>query len=78
VLATKPEYQGRGAISPIIRHVLAEAKQKNLPVYIEASARGLQVYKHFGWKEYTETIKIPIPSGDVVEIVPMVTATSSD
>jgi predicted acetyltransferase len=78
VLATKPEYQGRGAISPIIRHVLAEAKQKNLPVYLEASARGFQVYKHFGWKEFPETIKIPIPSGPDVEIVPMVTALNSD
>jgi GNAT superfamily N-acetyltransferase len=71
ILATKPEYQGRGAISPIIRHILAEAKEKDLPVYIEASPAGLPVYRYFGWKDLPEIIKVPLPSGDLVEMAPM-------
>ncbi|EIN09816.1 hypothetical protein PUNSTDRAFT_133588 [Punctularia strigosozonata HHB-11173 SS5] len=71
MLGTKPEYQGRGAISPIIRHVLDEAKRNNLPTYIEASPAGLPVYKHFGWKELPSIIRIPLPSGETVELVPM-------
>ena len=72
-LGTKPEYQGRGAITPIIRHVLEEAKQKGLPTYIEASPMGLPVYRHFGWKEFEAAIEIPLPSGPTIKIVPMVT-----
>ncbi|EIN09805.1 hypothetical protein PUNSTDRAFT_51997 [Punctularia strigosozonata HHB-11173 SS5] len=72
MLATKPEYQGRGAISPIIRHVLDEAKRKNLPTYIEASPAGLPVYKHFGWKELPNQIHIPLPSGETFDVVAMI------
>jgi predicted acetyltransferase len=57
IFATDPDYQRQGAMSIIIRHLLAEAKAVNLPVYLEGTPVGIPVYKYFGF-EALESLQV--------------------
>jgi len=47
-VATLPEYRGRGYMSALLRHVIAEMRQKRMPVSVLWGRR--QRYGRFGWE----------------------------
>lgn len=51
LLATRPEFQGRGAGTALVKHGIAIAEEKKLPVWLEASPAGYPLYKKLGFKD---------------------------
>lgn len=63
VLVVTPEYQRRGLGGMLIREGLANADRDNARAYVEASAKGLELYKRFGWKTVDEIVIDMRPHG---------------
>ena len=51
LLATRPEYQGRGAAGQLLRWGLQRADEDATETYIEGSPDGKPIYEHFGFVE---------------------------
>lgn len=51
IIATRPEWQGKGAAGMLIRWGLERADQQGVECYLEASPVGKKVYEHFGFEE---------------------------
>jgi hypothetical protein len=51
ILATRPEWQGKGAAGKLMRWGLERADEEGVETYIEASPDGKPIYEHFGFKE---------------------------
>ena len=51
LVATRPEYQGRGAAGRLLRWGLAKADEDGAEVYLEASPDGKPIYEHLGFNE---------------------------
>ena len=47
---TKPEMQGKGIGSKILRFVLAKADKENKKCYLECEDKNLKLYEHYGFK----------------------------
>lgn len=56
LLATKPNWQGKGAAGKLVRWGLEKADADGLETYIEASPDGKPIYEHFGFKEIERLI----------------------
>ncbi|TVY50267.1 hypothetical protein LCER1_G008826 [Lachnellula cervina] len=50
-LATRPEWQGRGAAGMLMRWGLSRVDEEGTEAYLEASPHGKPVYEHFGFRE---------------------------
>lgn len=51
VLATRSEWQGKGAAGKLLRWGLAKADEEGTNAYLEASPDGKPIYEHLGFKE---------------------------
>lgn len=51
LLVTRPDFQGKGAGTALVKHGLALADEQNLPVWLEASAKGYPLYKKLGFED---------------------------
>ncbi|KAL1953191.1 hypothetical protein VTO42DRAFT_3397 [Malbranchea cinnamomea] len=51
LLVTRPDFQGRGAASALVKHGLQLCDQQNLPAWLEASTAGYPVYKKLGFED---------------------------
>lgn len=51
MLATIPEYRGRGAASAILQWGFAHADELGLPAYLEASDEGALLYEKCGFRK---------------------------
>jgi ribosomal protein S18 acetylase RimI-like enzyme len=51
LLATRPEFQGRGAAGMLMRWGLERADEEALEAYVEASPQGEALYERFGFRE---------------------------
>ncbi|KFY12801.1 hypothetical protein V492_03651, partial [Pseudogymnoascus sp. VKM F-4246] len=49
LLATDPEFQGKGCATMLLRHGLDMADRDGRKAYIEATPAGLPLYKKLGW-----------------------------
>jgi GNAT superfamily N-acetyltransferase len=56
MLATKPNWQGKGAAGKLMRWGLEKADADGLETYIEASPNGKPIYEHFGFREIERLI----------------------
>lgn len=59
ILVIMPEAQHRGVGSALLREGLKEVDRKGWPAFIEASPKGLGLYKKFGWEEKVKTTVNP-------------------
>ena len=50
-LATRPEWQGKGAAGMLMRWGLKRVDEEGTEAYLEASPHGKPVYEHFGFRE---------------------------
>ena len=55
VLATRPEHQGKGHTSVLMRSILARADEEGLPCTLVCPRHNIPVYEHFGFKVVDET-----------------------
>jgi len=51
IIATRPDWQGKGAAGKLLRWGLERADQQGVEVYLEASPDGKPIYEHFGFEE---------------------------
>jgi GNAT superfamily N-acetyltransferase len=51
LVATRPEYQGRGAAGKLLRWGMERADEEGTETYLEASPDGKPIYEHFGFAE---------------------------
>ena len=51
LLITRPDFQGKGAGSALVKHGLAFADELDLPTWLEASPAGYPVYKKLGFED---------------------------
>lgn len=51
ILATRPEYQGRGAGGQLLRWGIGRADEEETEAYLEASPDGKPIYEHLGFSE---------------------------
>lgn len=51
IVATRPEWQGKGAAGRLMRWGLEKADEEGVETYLEASPDGKPIYEHFGFKE---------------------------
>ncbi|EPE30171.1 Acyl-CoA N-acyltransferases (Nat) [Glarea lozoyensis ATCC 20868] len=51
LLATRPEWQGKGAGSKMLKWGLGKADEEGLEAYLEASPAGKRLYEKMGFKE---------------------------
>lgn len=51
LVATRPEYQGKGAAGKLLRWGIERANAEGTETYLEASPDGKPIYEHFGFKE---------------------------
>lgn len=56
LIATRPEWQGRGAAGKLIRWGLERADAAALETYIEASPDGRPIYEHLGFREVEQLV----------------------
>ncbi|KAI4102254.1 MAG: hypothetical protein L6R37_004504 [Teloschistes peruensis] len=56
LLIIDPAYQRKGLGTMLIRESLAAADRDNARAYVEASPKGLGLYKKYGWKECDEIV----------------------
>jgi len=66
ILATRPEFQGKGAGSALMRWGLARADEDRLETYIEASPEGKPIYEHFG---FAEVDRLVVLNGEFTEVM---------
>ncbi|KAK5083715.1 hypothetical protein LTR05_006219 [Lithohypha guttulata] len=52
ILATDPDHQRRGAAGLLVKWGVEEAKRYNLPLYVESSEAGHELYKKYGFKDF--------------------------
>lgn len=59
-MATRPRRRGLGAGSAMLRHGVAMARDRGLPVYLEASTRQNQrLYAHHGFRAHGTPLPLP-------------------
>jgi ribosomal protein S18 acetylase RimI-like enzyme len=63
VLAVHPQYQRRGLGSLMLEPVLAMADKEARNVYIEASKKGVGLYRRYGWIEVDRMLVDTRPYG---------------
>lgn len=51
ILATRKEWQGKGAAGILLRWGLERADEEGVECFIEASPEGKPIYERFGWRE---------------------------
>jgi GNAT superfamily N-acetyltransferase len=51
LVATRPEYQGKGAAGKLLRWGIQRADEDGTETYLEASPDGKPIYEHLGFKE---------------------------
>jgi GNAT superfamily N-acetyltransferase len=51
LVATRPEYQGKGAAGKLLRWGMARADEEGTETYLEASPDGKPIYEHLGFTE---------------------------
>lgn len=51
IIATRPEWQGKGAAGKLMRWGLELADRDGVEAYLEASPDGKPIYEHFGFEE---------------------------
>jgi ribosomal protein S18 acetylase RimI-like enzyme len=51
VIATRPEYQGKGAGGQLIRWGLEKVDEEGTETYLEASPHGKPIYERYGFRE---------------------------
>jgi hypothetical protein len=51
LVATRPEWQGKGAAGRLMRWGLEKADEDGVESYLEASPDGKPIYEHFGFRE---------------------------
>jgi GNAT superfamily N-acetyltransferase len=51
ILATRPEWQGKGAGGKLLRWGLRKADEEGTETYLEASPDGKPIYEHLGFEE---------------------------
>lgn len=51
LLVTRPDFQGKGAGSALIKQGLALADELDLPTWLEASQAGYPLYKKLGFED---------------------------
>ncbi|PQE05298.1 putative N-acetyltransferase protein [Rutstroemia sp. NJR-2017a BVV2] len=51
LIATHPDWQGKGAAGKLIRWGLERADKEGVECYLEASPRGKEIYEYFGFEE---------------------------
>ncbi|TVY82900.1 hypothetical protein LSUE1_G006285 [Lachnellula suecica] len=51
IIATRPEWQGKGAGGKLLRWGLQKADEEGTETYLEASPDGKPIYEHLGFKE---------------------------
>lgn len=51
VIATRPEYQGKGAGGQLIKWGLEKADEEGTETYLEASPHGKPIYERYGFRE---------------------------
>lgn len=56
LLATRPEYQGRGAGGMLLRWGIERADEKGERMFLDASPKGRPIYEHFGFKEVEKLV----------------------
>lgn len=56
LLATKPEWQGKGAGGKLLRWGLRKADEEGTETYLEASPDGKPIYEHLGFREVDRLI----------------------
>ena len=56
---TKPEMQGKGIGSKILRFVLAKADKENKKCYLECEEKNRKLYEHYGFKVIKEAEILP-------------------
>ncbi|KAF7907108.1 uncharacterized protein EAF01_004695 [Botrytis porri] len=67
IVATKPEFQGKGAAGKLMRWGLERADEDRVETYLEASPMGKEVYEHFGFEEKARLV-VPVDGkSDFVE-----------
>lgn len=67
LLVTRPDFQGKGAGSALIKHGLAVADELDLPTWLEASEAGYPLYKKLGFEDVeTHDVDFAQYGGDVV------------
>jgi GNAT superfamily N-acetyltransferase len=57
LVATRPEYQGKGAAGKLLRWGMEKADEEGTETYLEASPDGKPIYEHFG---FTETDRLVV------------------
>ena len=55
ILATRPEHQGRGHTSPLMKSLFARADEEGLPCTLVCPNHNIPVYEHFGFKVVDQT-----------------------
>ena len=63
LVATRPEWQGKGAAGKLLRWGLEKADDEKLEAYLEASPDGKPIYEHFGFVE-TERMVVDLEGRD--------------
>lgn len=51
LVATRPEFQGKGAAGMLLRWGLQKVDEEGVEAYLEASPDGKPIYEHFGFEE---------------------------
>jgi predicted GNAT family N-acyltransferase len=55
ILATRPEDQGKGHTSTLVRSILARADEAHRPCTLVCPGHNIPIYEHFGFKVVGET-----------------------
>lgn len=63
LIATKPEWQRKGAAGSLIRWGLERADEEGVETYLEASPVGKGLYEYFGFEERGRLV-IPVVDGE--------------
>ena len=68
ILAVHPDYQRKGLGGRLLEPVLKQADKEGRKTYIEASKKGIGLYKKLGWVEVDEMLIDTRPhGGDIIE-----------
>ncbi|KAM0136913.1 hypothetical protein ACHAP3_004251 [Botrytis cinerea] len=67
IIATRPEWQSKGAAGKLMRWGLEKADEEGVETYLEASPVGKEVYEHFGFEEKARLVVPVNGNNDFVE-----------
>ena len=56
IIATLPEYQGKGAAGQMLRWGTGRADELGVPCYLEANVKGRPIYERFGFRVVGEFV----------------------